>query len=172
MSETYKKPQSPLKYNDQYFYPLTTVDQIILDEDNTRLNSLLESLAYTQEESGNIKTLFADKTKTETLFPRTKVEAISNSDNTSLDVLLDNKQEKHKPFSIFLLASNWSNMTQTVNIESVTENNSIFPAPAPENYTAYGEAGIYCSAQANGTLTFTCTDTPSVDLVVNILILD
>lgn len=172
MSETYKKPQSPLKYNDQYFYPLTTVDQIILDEDNARLNSLLESLVYTEEETGNIKTLFADKTKTETLFPRTKVEAISNSNNIGLDVLLNNKQEKHKSFSIILLASSWSSKKQTINAEYVTANNLIISTPAPGNHAAYGEAGVYCSSQAKGTLTFTCVDTPSVDLTVNILILD
>lgn len=122
--------------------------------------------------TGKVKTLFTDKTKTEALFPHTKVKAISDDNNVGLNVLLDNKQEKHKPFSIFLLASNWSNMTQTVNIESVTENNSIFPAPAPENFMAYCEAGIYCSAQSDGTLTFTCTDTPSVDLVINVMVLD
>lgn len=122
--------------------------------------------------TGKIKTLFTDKTKTEVLFPRTKIRAVSDDNNVGLNVLLDNKQEKHKPFLIFLLASNWSDMKQTVNIESVTEDNSIFPAPAPENYMAYCEAGIYCSAQANGTLTFTCAETPSVDLTVNILILD
>ena len=39
---TYLKPQSPLyhKAEDAYFYPLTTVDQVIL-EDGTRLNSVL-----------------------------------------------------------------------------------------------------------------------------------
>lgn len=40
----YKKPQSPLQHKDgDYFYPLTTVDQIIVD-DNTRLNSKLDHI--------------------------------------------------------------------------------------------------------------------------------
>ena len=42
MAEIYKKPQSPLYdfTNDFYFYPLTTADQVIL-EDGKRLNTVL-----------------------------------------------------------------------------------------------------------------------------------
>lgn len=122
--------------------------------------------------TGKIKSLFEDKEMTVSVFPRTKVKAISDDNNIGLNVLLDNKQEKHKPLSVSLLASNWSDMTQTVSVDGVTEDNSIIPVPAPENHTVYCEAGIYCSAQANETLTFTCAETPSVDLTVNILILD
>lgn len=40
----YLKPQSPLQHKDgDYFYPLTTVDQVIL-EDGTRLNTRLEDI--------------------------------------------------------------------------------------------------------------------------------
>ena len=43
MSE-YLKPQSPLQYKGEaYIYPLTTVDQVIL-EDNTRLNVALDDI--------------------------------------------------------------------------------------------------------------------------------
>lgn len=42
MSE-FLKPQSPLRKGEAYIYPLTTADQVIL-EDNTRLNAVLENL--------------------------------------------------------------------------------------------------------------------------------
>ena len=38
---------------------------------------------------GKIKTLFSDKEKTEALFPRTKVSAVSNNDGVGLDAILD-----------------------------------------------------------------------------------
>ena len=43
---SYLKPQSPLyhKSEDAYFYPLTTVDQIIM-EDGSRLNTVLDKPA-------------------------------------------------------------------------------------------------------------------------------
>lgn len=49
MSE-FLKPQSPLQHKDgAYIYPLTTADQVIL-EDNSRLNVALEHLVYVDEE--------------------------------------------------------------------------------------------------------------------------
>lgn len=39
----YLKPQSPLKNNDDYIHPLTTVDQIIM-EDGSRLSNNISSL--------------------------------------------------------------------------------------------------------------------------------
>lgn len=48
MSE-FLKPQSPLQHKDgAYVYPLTTVDQVIL-ENNNRLNVLLENIIYANE---------------------------------------------------------------------------------------------------------------------------
>lgn len=42
----YLKPQSPLQHKDgNYFYPLTTIDQIITDND-TRLNAELISVDF------------------------------------------------------------------------------------------------------------------------------
>ena len=50
MSE-FLKPQTPIKYKKDgaYIYPLTTADQVIL-EDNNRLNFALENLVYFSEE--------------------------------------------------------------------------------------------------------------------------
>ena len=49
----YKKPQSPLQHKDgDYFYPLTTIDQIITDND-TRLNAELISVDLTDAVEGD-----------------------------------------------------------------------------------------------------------------------
>lgn len=76
------------------------------------------------------------------------------------------------PLSIYLSALNWSNMTQTVNVSEATENGVMFISPAPESHVDYNDAGVYCSAQADGILTFACSETPMVDLAVNVLILN
>lgn len=73
-----------------------------------------------------------------------------------------------------LSAGGWSNNTQTVNVEGVpadVDNNAVIPTPAPESHVAYTESNVRCSAQADGKLTFTCDQVPSVDLTVNVLIL-
>lgn len=51
MSE-FVKPQSPLysKENDAYFYPLTTVDQVVM-EDGTRLNTKIDEISNITPES-------------------------------------------------------------------------------------------------------------------------
>ena len=44
MANEYLKPQIPLKdlNSENYFYPLTTIDQILLQDNSTRLNSLID----------------------------------------------------------------------------------------------------------------------------------
>lgn len=85
---------------------------------------------------------------------------------------LGNKQDEHNSVSVSLGASKWSNNQQTENVSIITANSTLVVTPAPESHTAYGEAGVYCSAQGDGTLTFTCTVTPKDNLTVNVLILN
>ena len=68
-----------------------------------------------------------------------------------------------------LVAANWSSNTQTVNVTGVTATNVVMVSPAPVNATEYAQCGILCTAQANGTLTFTCTSVPSNDITVNVV---
>ena len=54
---------------------------------------------------------------------------------------------------------------------SVTETDQmITPTPALASQTAYYEAGILCTAQAENSLTFTCTTAPTEDLTVYVVI--
>lgn len=70
------------------------------------------------------------------------------------------------------LTTTWSSNTQTVSVTGVTASNTVIVTPTPTSYNAYCECGVYCSAQASGTLTFTCDEVPVSSLTVNILILN
>ena len=70
-----------------------------------------------------------------------------------------------------LVAANWSSNTQTINVSGVTATNTVFVAPAPVDAADYAAAGIICTGQALGTLTFTCDTVPANDLQVNIVIM-
>lgn len=70
--------------------------------------------------------------------------------------------------TVTLTSSGWSNNTQTVNVSSVTATSSVDVAPNASSHMNYCNSGVYCSAQADGSLTFTCATTPSSDIVVNI----
>ena len=72
--------------------------------------------------------------------------------------------------AIILAVASWSNNQQVINVSGVTANNAVFVAPAPDSFIDYGENGVYCSAQANGTLTFTCNSVPTMALTVNVII--
>lgn len=68
-----------------------------------------------------------------------------------------------------LLAANWSSNIQTVSVTGVTANNVVMVSPSPVSATEYAQCGILCTAQAAGTLTFTCTSVPTNDLTVNVV---
>ena len=73
--------------------------------------------------------------------------------------------------TITLAAADWSSNTQTVNVTGMTATGIVFASPDPTYQSAYTSAGILCTAQAAGTLTFTCTTTPSSNINVNIVML-
>jgi hypothetical protein len=73
--------------------------------------------------------------------------------------------------TITLAAADWSSNTQTVSVTGMTATGVVLVSPDPTDQSAYTSAGIICSAQAAGTLTFTCSTTPSADLSVNVVML-
>ena len=70
-----------------------------------------------------------------------------------------------------LAAADWSNNTQSVTVSGVTASNVVIISPAPASAADYAAAGIICTAQSTDSLTFTCTTTPSNDIVVNVVII-
>ena len=68
-----------------------------------------------------------------------------------------------------LTVAGWSSNSQTVTVSGITASNIVIVSPAPTSYSEYSVCGVYCSAQATNSLTFTCSETPSGALTVNIL---
>lgn len=73
--------------------------------------------------------------------------------------------------TITLASANWSSNSQTVNVTGMTATGVVLVSPDPSDQSAYTSAGIICSAQAAGTLTFTCDTVPSGDIDVNVVML-
>lgn len=73
--------------------------------------------------------------------------------------------------TVTLAAADWSAGTQTVSVTGMTATGVVLVSPDPTDQSAYTSAGIICSAQAAGTLTFTCSTTPTADLSVNVVML-
>ena len=75
--------------------------------------------------------------------------------------------------SVTLSASGWDAdaKTQTVSVAGVTATANCIITAAPGSYMAYAEAGVRCTAQGAGTLTFACETVPTADVSANVLIL-
>lgn len=71
--------------------------------------------------------------------------------------------------AVSIPASAWSGTTATVSAAAVTASNDVIIAPAPASIAAWAAAGVYCSAQGAGTLTFTCTTAPTVAITANVM---
>lgn len=69
------------------------------------------------------------------------------------------------------LSTTWSSNQQSVTVSGVTTSNTVIVTPAPASYNMYCECGVYCSAQAANSLTFTCDEVPTSLLTVNIVIM-
>jgi len=62
--------------------------------------------------------------------------------------------------------------TQTVSLPGMTASKNILVTPAPASFTEWADKGVYCSAQGDNTLTFSCGSIiPASDLTANIIIL-
>lgn len=72
-----------------------------------------------------------------------------------------------------LTASGWDAdaKTQTVSVAGVTATANCIITAATDSYMAYAEAGVRCTAQGAGTLTFACETVPTADVTANVLIL-
>lgn len=79
---------------------------------------------------------------------------------------------KHLYLTVTLPASGWQDGYQTVNVSGVTSGNTILVGYNPDSYEAYSDAGIRCTGQGEGTLTFVCESTPDAAVGVNVVILN
>lgn len=90
---------------------------------------------------------------------------------TSANISSWNGKASVSSITVNLVVANWSNNSQTVTATGVTASNNVIVSPAPASIDDYVAGGIKCTAQGSGTLTFTCTTTPSTAISVNVLIL-
>ena len=79
---------------------------------------------------------------------------------------------KKKAVTVSLPASGWAENAQSVNVEGVTAGNTILVGYSPDSFESYSDAGIRCTGQGEGTLTFVCESTPDADVNVNVVILN
>ena len=75
--------------------------------------------------------------------------------------------------SVTLTASGWNanTKTQTVSVSGVTATVNLIITAAPDSYMAYAKAGVRCTAQGAGTLTFACETVATANVVANVLII-
>ena len=74
---------------------------------------------------------------------------------------------------ISLPLSGWtgsSTFTNTIAISSVKADTIVIASPAPSDKDAFAFSNVYCSAQAEGSLTFTAKTKPTTDLTTNLII--
>ena len=75
--------------------------------------------------------------------------------------------------AISLPLSGWtgsSTFTNTIAISSVKADTIVIASPAPSDKDAFAFSNVYCSAQAEGSLTFTAKTKPATDLTANLII--
>lgn len=77
-----------------------------------------------------------------------------------------------RSFTLSLPAAGWAEGVQSVNAAEVTAENTVIVSPAPESHALWCENGIYCSAQAAGSLTFVCETLPDGELSVNVTVIN
>lgn len=154
------------------------------DATNTWTAIATEAQVYKKQDTLVTQTAYTSKwtsTKVATITTNTlwQVTAISET-NIAFPVTSVNGntwavtwlQSQHIPTTATLSSASWTSHTQTVSVTWVTASNTVLVSPAPSSFADYTNAMIYCSAQASGTLTFTCTTDPTSNITVNIVILD
>lgn len=79
---------------------------------------------------------------------------------------------RKKAVTVTLPGSGWAENAQTVSVAGVTDGNTILVGYSPDSFAVYTDAGIRCTGQGAGTLTFVCESAPETDVHVNVVILN
>ena len=105
------------------------------------------------------------------IYPQTKISAIYDENNINLQTILNGKSQI-KVLNLTLTSGGWSNNTQTLSATGVTASNSVIITPAVTALQDWSYYGVVCSAQSANALEFTCDETPSTPINVNVIIFD
>jgi phage minor structural protein len=76
-----------------------------------------------------------------------------------------------KSLSVTLTVAGWSSLSQTVTVTGLLADATVLCSPAPSSKAVAEAAGVYCSSQAAGSLTFACSSVPTEAITMNILAL-
>ena len=78
---------------------------------------------------------------------------------------------RSRGLSVNLPLSGWVNKSQTLSVSGISAQSNIVVSASAASRAAYNDAGVYCSSQGEGTLTFSCETTPEAELTANVIIL-
>lgn len=149
-------------------------------DDTTFSNWQAATLEALQEQQAEAMNAFKENVNTDVANKADKVTGATAGNFAGLDAngnLTDSGkkaadfQTKHATATVTLAVASWSSNAQTVSAAGVTADNTVIVAPAAASQEAYTAAGVKCTAQAAGTLTFGCEETPKEALTVNVVIL-
>lgn len=121
--------------------------------------------------NGKIVNLFMDD-QTTVAFPKTKVKAISDDNGVGLEALLENKQEKFKAIEVTLTSADWNKFKQSIVISGIDEDSIIMVVAGSGSKEACETFGVYCSDQSKDSLEFSCGIYPTMDVIMNVLVLN
>jgi hypothetical protein len=162
----YLKPQSPIKFNENHIYPLTTADQVILSN-GSRL-----------EKNGSIE---ADKLKNAMAISLSgDVTGTANFDGSN-GITIDTTVSASKFFTVTLSKNGWSTSapyTQTVSMNGIKASDnpvvdinmaSATTSNSSDLIAAWGLVGRI--ATNNNSITAYCyEEKPTVDISVNLMV--
>ena len=72
--------------------------------------------------------------------------------------------------SVTIAAADWSSNQAVKNVNGVTANSNVIVTPAPASQALCDANGVIAYSQADGTITFKCTTTPSGSVTFNVLL--
>jgi hypothetical protein len=101
-----------------------------------------------------------------------QAEAIADAKKAGTDAMAEAQKKTEKSARyVTLLASGWSSGYQEVSVSGITAAHTVIVCSNPGNSIQYAECGVHCIAQGDNYLGFRCSEVPTMDLYVNVLIL-
>lgn len=85
--------------------------------------------------------------------------------------VVEGKQKQHATATVTLPVASWASNAQTVSVAGLSSVDTVIVAPAAASIDVYSAAGIKCTAQGEGTLTFTYKKVPTAAVTVNVVVL-
>lgn len=140
----YIKPQSPLTHGENFIYPITTHDQIVLP-DGSRWDGVSN-----------------------------KVSSVNGKEGAVVLTAQDVGAASIKVVQGTIWPADWHSSTKSgfAYVDEVTADCNIIVTPAPDSYTVYHNCGIYCDGQSAGTLSFKATTVPDDILDIQLIIFE